>query len=64
MKKFAATMLLLLLMTVPFAGSVGAVIHNPDRHAVSKDKDYDPNACTCLFHAIEHFVKDLFTGAD
>lgn len=57
-------MMLLMFMTVSFVGVVEAVVHNPDRHAVSKNKDYDPNACTCLFHTIEHFVRDLFTSAD
>jgi len=71
MKKLFATFLLLMLVSVPFAGTAGAngAIHNPKNDAVCYDKDgrwdpqnksCDPESCGCLFHRIEEFIVDLF----
>ena len=71
MKKLFATIMLLMCVSVAFAGNTGdtsGAINNPkapvchDKNGSwnPEDKNCDPCACGCLFHEIEHFILDLF----
>lgn len=70
MKKLIATMLLLLCVTIGFAGRAGdSAILNPKSYALchddygkwdAKDKSCDPESCGCLYHQIEEFFVELF----
>lgn len=69
MKKLFAMLLLLVCVSVAFAGSTGSAIANPKTHALCydedgkwnpQDKNCDPHACGCLFHEIGEFIKGLF----
>ncbi|MBS1797651.1 MAG: hypothetical protein JSS81_27765 [Acidobacteria bacterium] len=72
MKKLFATFLLLMCVTVAFAGKVddsAGLINNQKQYSLChdetgkwnpQDKNCDPNSCGCLFHQIEHFIIDLF----
>lgn len=70
MKKLLATFLLLMCVSVAFAGKTGGsadVIDNPGSQCHDKsgkwnpqNKNCDPTACGCLFHQIEEFVLGLF----
>jgi hypothetical protein len=72
MKKIIASMMLLLMVSVAFAGKTAdpdGAINNPKRYALCHDeagkwdpqsKSCDPDACGCLFHQIEEFFMDVF----
>lgn len=70
MKKFFATLMLLMCVSAVFAGKVGdSAINNPKQHSLCyneagkwdpQSKNCDPHACGCLFHQIESFISDLF----
>jgi len=71
MKKLLATFMLLMFVSVAFAGKAGDsadVINNPNApvcHDKSgkwnpQDKNCDPESCGCLFHQIEEFIVGLF----
>lgn len=72
MKKLFATLLLLMCVSVAFAGKAGdsaGAINNPKNEAVChdkngnwdpQDKSCDPYACGCLFHQIEEFIVGMF----
>ena len=61
--------MLLICVSVAFAGNTGDVIQNPKTatqcHDANgkwnpQDKSCDPNSCGCLFHQIEDFIKEFF----
>jgi hypothetical protein len=72
MKKLIATMMLLMMVSVAFAGKTAepdGAIGNPKTYELCHDslgkwnpqsKSCDPNACGCLFHEIEDFFKGIF----
>ena len=71
MKKIFATLLLLMCVSVAFAGTTGdadnvinnpkqVVCHDADGKWNPSDKSCDPGACGCLFHEIEEFIKSIF----
>ncbi|HKX84636.1 MAG TPA: hypothetical protein VJL58_10490 [Pyrinomonadaceae bacterium] len=68
MRRFFATVLLLLTLSFAFAGPTGAAIDNPKApvcHDKSgkwapQDKSCDPYACGCLFHEILDALGDIF----
>jgi hypothetical protein len=71
MKKFLATLMLLMCVSMALAGTVGGsdgVIDNPNSPVCHdkngrwspQSKDCDPASCGCLFHEIEEFIKGLF----
>ena len=71
MKKAVATIMLLMCVSVPFAGKTGdtsgaidnpkaAVCHDKNGKWSPEDKSCDPNACGCLFHQIEEFLVGIF----
>ncbi len=72
MKKLFATLMLLMCVSVAFAGKAGdsaGAVNNPNApvcHDKSgkwdpQDKNCDPYGCGCLFHEIEEFFVDLFS---
>jgi hypothetical protein len=72
MKKIIATAVLLMFVSIAFAGKAGYpdnVINSDKRYALCHDergkfnpqsKDCDPNSCGCLFHQIEEFLLEIF----
>ena len=70
MKKFVATFVLLLLVSVAFPAtggkSAGAVFnpksqcHDSSGKWDPQNKNCDPHSCGCLFHQIEEFFKGIF----
>jgi hypothetical protein len=72
MKKLLATFMLLMFVSVAFAGPAGgdSAIENPKTRAIQchdkngnwspQDKNCDPTSCGCLFHQIEEFIVGLF----
>lgn len=70
MKKFIATLMLLMCVSVAFAGKVGDsgnavenpknLCHDDDGKWNPRDKSCEPGNCGCLFHQIEEFLKGLF----
>lgn len=71
MKKLLATLMLLMFVSVAFAGKTGSsedIIYNPNAPVCHdkagkwdpQDKNCDPASCGCLFHQIEEFIVDLF----
>lgn len=70
MKKLIATSLLLLSVTIGFAGRAGdSAVNNPKTQVLCHDADgkwdpqdkrCDPNSCGCLFHQIEEFIVGIF----
>lgn len=71
MKKLLATLMLLLCVSVAFAGKTGDTsdaINNPKQMVCHdsngkwdpQDKNCDPASCGCLFHQIEDFFMDIF----
>lgn len=71
MKKLLATLMLLVCVSVAFAGKTGdsanaipnqnaPVCHDKEGKWNPESKSCDPNACGCLFHQIEEFVIGLF----
>ena len=72
MKKLFATLMLLMCVSLAFAGKSGdvngaidgggkqSVCHDKNGNWSPQDKNCDLSSCGCLFHEIEHFILDLF----
>jgi len=73
MKKLLATLMLLMFVSVAFAGKAGdsaGAINNPKSPSTQchdksgnwnpQSKDCDQTSCGCLFHQIEEFIVGLF----
>jgi hypothetical protein len=72
MKKLFATFLLLMCVSVAFAGKTGdsdgavynpkaPICHDKNGNWDPQDKRCDEESCGCLFHQIEEFFVDLFS---
>lgn len=73
MKKMLATLMLLMCVSVAFAGKTGGdstsgaidgggknLCHDNKGKWNPQSKDCDPDSCGCLFHEIEEFIAGLF----
>jgi hypothetical protein len=68
MKNKLASLMLVFVMTATLATAAGAAIYNPKTSGQCHDangkfipsKECDPDACGCLFHEIEEFIKGFF----
>ena len=75
MKRIVATVMLVMVITLGFTGSIGAknsVVTNPKAHAACVDSEgkwieskecgpQDNPACGCLFHQIVDYIGDFFS---
>ena len=69
MKKLLATLLLLMCVSLAFAGKAGdSAVENPNAPVCHdkngkwdpQSKSCEPGNCGCLFHQIEEFFAELF----